>query len=756
MLRIGTKLGIGIGVLLALCIVIGLVSYTQTRVVRNKVEEITLVREPVNSAVYALENNLVETAFSTLGYLSTGDTTLLAALGKNKSDFRSIEQRFNELADQEGSTEELGKIRRGFEQLQDVADEQASLRDLQAKSMERLFFALDSVDDLLTERIQASVSVNDPVAYRRLQAVLEMKVNVNAFTKGVGSFLLTGDPQFEQRVRKAERDFNRYFTIYQVVLLTTEEEQWSKELRRLSVETIEIARTIIGLDKQRREKLAAFLSIDRDLGSMLNDRIQHRTETNLGRAKQDVLEAGQRANTTIMLVLLFSITFGIIAGLVTTKNIAGPIRQLASVMQAIANGERTRKVSLRSGGELRTLGDAFNLMTERLFQANEHLRAQIAERQQAEDALRASEESFRLMIDGVRDYAIFMLDPFGRVTSWNKGAERMSGYTTGEILGRHFSIFYPEDGVHKGIPHELMKQAAAHGRAEMEGVRVRKDGSQFWANVVLSAVRDDAGTLLGYAKVTRDITEQNRLRRQLEEAEQRQMSGLRSFAISVQRAQEEERARISRELHDDLCQRLSGMKFAVEVITDRIKPHNRKVVRQLRDFAEELDRAISEVRRISWNLRPSVLDDFGLVIALKMLCKEFQGQQRIRTILELGNSTPQDIDPAIEIALYRIAQEALSNIAKHANASTATIHLLFHDSTLRLIVEDDGSGISETPSAPDREAGHGLGLISMRERTELLGGVFTVDSRPSEGTTISVTIPLGEKTIHEENKNPDR
>ncbi len=874
MLRIGTKLGIGIGVLLALCIVIGLVSYTQTGIVRRKIEEITKVREPANSAVYALENNLVETAFATLGYLSTGDTAMLATLKRQRNEIPLAEQRFSSAADSgQGSRE---RINREFQQLLDGAAEQIRLRDEQAGALEQLFQSLDSIDELLAERIQASVSVNDPVAYRRLQAVLEMRVHVTAMTRGVVNFLLTGDPLFERRVGKAEGDFKQYFSIYQVVLLNADEDRWSRQLRRLSGETIRIARAIISLDKQRREQLAAFLAVDRSLGTELNDRVQRRTEASLGRATEEVFEAGQRANRSILLVLAISIAFGIVAGFVTTKSITRPIAQLASVMQAIANGDRARKVVLRAGGELHALGEAFNLMTGRLLQANADLRAQIEVRQRTEEALRVSEERFRQMIDGVRDYAIFMLGPEGRGANWNAGAERMFGYAGADIVGEDLGVLYPEEERRIGLPRKILDRAASEGRTEVEGLRVRKDGTRFWANVVLSAIRDTSGVLLGYSKVTRDITarrateqqmrmlahtitslnesvvitdlqdtilsvnpafssmygyepseaigrdasflrlrpvdrsfgpsirsqrlaggwsgellaarksgedfpvtlstsvvrddtgapiaivsisrditEQTRLRRQLEEAERQQLSGLKRFAVSVQRAQEEERARISRELHDDLCQRLSGMKFAAEVITDRILPGNRKAIRELRGFAADLDRAISEVRRISGNLRPSALDDFGLMIALKMLCKEFQTQHGVRTSLELGGPVPQEINADAEIALYRIAQEALSNIAKHARAGAATIVLQMRDADLRLTVRDDGKGFVADAPAAAREPGHGLGLISMRERTELLGGSFAVTSAPNTGTTITVTIPVGEPTTHEENTNSD-
>ncbi|MBV8906059.1 MAG: PAS domain S-box protein, partial [Acidobacteriia bacterium] len=135
----------------------------------------------------------------------------------------------------------------------------------------------------------------------------------------------------------------------------------------------------------------------------------------------------------------------------------------------------------------------------------------LTERRKAEEELRQSEEGYRMLLNAVRDYAIFMLNPDGFVVTWNAGAQRLKGYEASEIIGQHFSVFYPPERRGGGIPEQELNIARTEGRFEEENWRVRKDGSRFWANVVLAAVRDQAGKLQGFSKVTRDITERHRL-----------------------------------------------------------------------------------------------------------------------------------------------------------------------------------------------------------------------------------------------------
>ena len=145
----------------------------------------------------------------------------------------------------------------------------------------------------------------------------------------------------------------------------------------------------------------------------------------------------------------------------------------------------------------------------------------VTERKRAEETIRQSEEHFRLLVAGVKDYAILMLDPDGHVVSWNAGAERIKGYQAGEIIGQHFSHFYSPEDIHSGKPELELKVAATEGRFEEEGWRVRKDGTRFWANVIITAIRDETGTLRGFAKVTRDITERKRAEEEFHKSEEK-------------------------------------------------------------------------------------------------------------------------------------------------------------------------------------------------------------------------------------------
>ncbi len=205
-------------------------------------------------------------------------------------------------------------------------------------------------------------------------------------------------------------------------------------------------------------------------------------------------------------------------------------------------------------------------------------------------------------------------------------------------------------------------------------------------------------------------------------------------------AQEDERRRISREIHDGLGQLLTAIKFNLEMLEDNI-PHEDETSKRLVDVKQLLDNVMKEAREISYNLMPSVLDDFGLAPGLLSLCDQFSKGTGIKVSFH-EHGLKDRLNADLEIGLYRIVQEALNNIAKHAEAKEVEVQIVRHADVLRLTVEDDGKGMLVLPTVRSTVGAGGTGLVSMRERATSLNGLFVIDSTPGKGTMISVEIPI--------------
>ncbi|WP_233837811.1 PAS domain-containing sensor histidine kinase [Paraburkholderia sp. ZP32-5] len=340
------------------------------------------------------------------------------------------------------------------------------------------------------------------------------------------------------------------------------------------------------------------------------------------------------------------------------------------------------------------------------------------------------EDRYFLLIEAVQDYAIFMLDTSGRVTSWNPCAKRIKGYTPEEIIGRHFSTFYTPEDIAAGKPARELHTATIEGRVVDEGWRVRRDGSRFWANVVISAVHDASGELLGFAKVTRDLTESVRLA-ELERAN--------AVSTQAQIARENEQKRIARELHDDLGQRLTALKMSVALLEANLEAQSatQPLVSHTHELQMQIDWMAGALRRISANLRPPLLDDLGLAAALDWLAEDFTKRYGVQANVHLEPAEPEFGEFATT-ALFRIVQEALTNVARHANASHVRVELTCTGLLLSLYIEDDGVG-ADLDRPPEK---HSFGLLGIRERVRQLHGNVTFSSSPGNGFRVSIQVPV--------------
>ncbi|MYS20108.1 PAS domain S-box-containing protein [Streptomyces sp. DvalAA-14] len=339
-----------------------------------------------------------------------------------------------------------------------------------------------------------------------------------------------------------------------------------------------------------------------------------------------------------------------------------------------------------------------------------------------------SEAAFGLLVQGVLDYGIFMLDPGGHVASWNAGAERIKGYRAEEITGRHFSVFYPPEDIATRKPHRELEIAVAEGRLEDEGWRIRKDGSRFWANVVITALFDEAGELRGFGKVTRDMTE----RRAAEQA----LSDRRRLFAHLVRAQEEERRRIAWDVHDDSIQSMVAVGMRLQLLADRAaEPYAAELAR--------LDAAVRDtvgrLRNLTFRLHPPGIDRHGLVESLALHLDEVVRGWGL--VPAFTHELYREPAPETAVTVFRIVQEALLNVRKHARAGTVRLRLTTVDGGLLTSVADDGDGDGDGGAwRPDAAHPH-FGLMEMRERAETAGGWWTMRSEAGVGTTVEFWVP---------------
>ena len=344
------------------------------------------------------------------------------------------------------------------------------------------------------------------------------------------------------------------------------------------------------------------------------------------------------------------------------------------------------------------------------------------------EELRESEQRYRLLVDCVKDYAIFMLSRKGHVMSWNQGAQRIKGYSREEILGRHFSVFYPLEDIQSGKPKRELEIAADEGRFEDEGWRLRKDGSRFWANVVITAQCDPAGKLAGFTKVTRDITE----RKKAEEA----IRDLSSRLLSVQ---DDARRHLARELHDSAAQTLSALALNLALLGTypEISAHPR-IGKTVEESAGLVEEATREIRTLSFLLHPPALDNACLGSALRWFVDGFAQRTKIRVDFEVSpglERLPEDV----EAALFRVAQEALTNVYRHSGSTEAGVRLTLNGGEITLEIQDHGKGFPMAPGDGAR-AKFGVGIPGMRERLQQLGGRLEIRS-DSAGTRVLAILP---------------
>ncbi len=359
------------------------------------------------------------------------------------------------------------------------------------------------------------------------------------------------------------------------------------------------------------------------------------------------------------------------------------------------------------------------------------VRRAVSQRIIAEQTGHESEATARALFEAAAQ-GIFMVDQSGKIVMANPATERLLGYSVSELLGQSIDILVPN--AVRGIHAEHRKSYFENPKNRPMGMGLdlqakRKDGSEFFAEISLSYV-DTARGMMAVAFLT-DISK----RKADEQAIQQQKDELRLLAGRLMTAQDDERRRIARDLHDDLSQKLAYLAMDISKLSG--KAHAEAVQRDLRPLQMQAAEAAESVRKISHQLHPSILDDIGLEAALEQYCEEFQERSGIATRFESVN-VPEFLPRDVASSVYHIFQECLRNVSKHSQSEEVFVRLDVTEGHLRLTVRDEGIGLAETPRQPQGN----IGLVGMKERAHLINGSLSIHSRIGEGTEVTVKVPL--------------
>jgi len=358
---------------------------------------------------------------------------------------------------------------------------------------------------------------------------------------------------------------------------------------------------------------------------------------------------------------------------------------------------------------------------------NEAPGSEIAERKLVE-AVKEAEDRIRLIIDTIPTM-VWSTTPDGAVDFVNQRWMEYTGLSLEDEMEEPTRPMHPEE-----LPRVMEKWLAikAAGEPFEDEMRLRRaDGKYCWFLVRSAPLRDEHGNIVKWFGSSVDIEDRKRAEKDLEEAN-RQLKLLSRRRVKVQ---EEERRHLARELHDEIGQALTAAKINLQAAMEESDPAKSK---RIQETAAILERLLGQVRQISLNLRPAMLDDLGLVPALRSLLDEL-GRRASVAVRFSAKNIPEHLDPEIQTTCFRIAQEAITNAVRHAGATQIDVDLRREDGSFRLQVHDDGRGF-EMPSPQSQTIG--LGLLGMKERAALVGGRTKITSAPGEGTTVDANLPL--------------
>jgi PAS domain S-box-containing protein len=382
---------------------------------------------------------------------------------------------------------------------------------------------------------------------------------------------------------------------------------------------------------------------------------------------------------------------------------------------------------LESAGVI-AIGAVVNLLFHLFRRERNRYQRALSALEIANQEVRESQESYKGLFEGAYD-AIWVYDLEGNIQSANQAAARLNGYSVEELLLMNIGSLLSDQSLH--LAREVQDRLVSNQPAAMpyEQRIIKKDGSEAICLLATSLISSN-GEPKGFQSIARDVTEEKRMQ-----------ENLRYYLQQITKAQEEERRRMARELHDDTAQQLVVLARRLDNLLCDADRLSQQDITFLEGVRQQTDEILDGIHRFCQDLRPSVLDDLGLLPALQSLTSDLTEHFGIPIAMGSAGSVRR-LSPEIELILFRIAQEGLRNMCRHSKASRCWIMIEFNDNNVVLTVKDNGKGFKLPDRVEDLAAVGKLGLAGMQERARLIGGKLTIESESDNGTTLSVEIPI--------------
>ncbi|MCL4522569.1 MAG: CHASE3 domain-containing protein [Acidobacteria bacterium] len=538
---------------------------------------------------------------------------------------------------------------------------------------------------------------------RQVLASLEaLRRNLTDAETGQRGYILTGEDKFLAPYKAAVTEVPEEFAT----------------LRNLTAENAQHQQRLQRLDDLIQQKMSG-----------LKERIELRRTKSLEAASQAILEGpGQEIMDEIRAVVY---------EMRSAENEALAVREARS--HASARTATVTSIASAVVGIVLMLG-VFILLKREVWQ-----------RTRAEEALRRSEENYRLLVESVQDYAILTLDPFGTVTSWNAGAQRIKGYSAEEIIGKHFSCFHSPEETEGGKPERELKIAAAQGRLEVDAWRVRKDGSRFWANVILTAMRDASGQLRGFAKVTRDLTERKRAEEEIQKLNEELERRVIERTAQLEAANKELEAftySVSHDLRAPLRHVDGFSKILLEEFQPQLAAEAQRYLERIRAGTQQMGQLVDDLLNLARvGRRELTVQVAGLNSIVQEVLSDLKAETAERQIeWQIGNLPFVECDPALMKQVFanllsnalkftRTRERAVIQVATTLENGHSTVFVRDNGVGFNMKYADKLFGVFQRLHRPEDFEGTGVGLATVQRIVRKHGGKVWANGELDKGAT---------------------